>query len=365
MASDPVIAAAPTTTRSPMMQQYQEVKQRHPGMLLLFHVGDFYETFHDDAELLSRVLNVTLTAREGVIPLAGFPVRALEAHLRTLLRAGHRVAICDQVEDPATAKGLVRREVTRVVTPGTLTEDTLLDPRQNNHLAAITAPGQHGLAGLAWVDLSTGRFHAADVPRDRLLDQLARLAPSECLCAEKHLGGEIGQVLDRLRPALSSLSVTARPDWTFDRVSARAVLFNHFQVSTLAGFGFEDDDQCLPAAGALVLYLQETLKSSLAHLTRLRPWSENSFLFLDEVTRRSLELTRTQRDGDRNGSLLACLDRTVTAMGARLLAEWILAPLAERASIECRLETVAELVDDSNLRADLRRSWATPPICSA
>ncbi len=329
-------------------------------MLLLFHVGDFYETFYEDAEVLSRVLNLTLTAREGTIPLAGFPCRSLETHLRNLLRAGHRVAICDQVEDPAQAKGLVRREVTRIVTPGTLTEEDLLDPRQANYLAALTATGQKatsgGVFGLAWVDLSTGQFHAADVARDRLLDQFGRLAPSECLCAEKHLTGEVGQWLDRLRGALPSLSIASRPDWHFDSDSARAVLFKHFQISTLAGFGFKDDSLCLTAAGALVLYLQETLKSSLAHLSRLRPYSEHRFLYLDEVTRRSLELTRTLRDGDRNGSLLAALDRTVTPMGARLLAEWVLSPLAERTTIEHRLDTVAELVDDLALRADLRAS---------
>ncbi len=343
---------------SQMMQQYREAKQRHPGMLLLFHVGDFYETFYEDAQVLARVLNLTLTSREKEseepIPLAGFPIRSLETHLRNLLRAGHRVAICDQVEDPAQAKGLVRREVTRIVTPGTLTEDDLLDPRQANYLATVTAPGPRGLAGLAWVDLSTGQFHATDVARDRLLDQLARLAPAECLAAEKHLAGEVGQLLNQLGLSLPGLTVTGRPDWNFDCSSARAVLFHHFQVSTLAGFGFEDEALCLTAAGALLLYLQETLKSSLAHLSRLRPYSENRFLFLDEVTRRSLELTRTLRDGDRAGSLLHVMDRTVTPMGARLLAEWILSPLADCAAVERRLDAVAELVDDPGLRADLR-----------
>src|SRR6516162_3253694 len=167
---------------TPMMQQYREAKERHPGMLLLFRMGEFYELFFDDAELVSRSLHLTLTTRDGTIPMAGFPVKQLESHLRNLLRAGHRVAVCDQVEDPALAKGLVRREVTRVVTPGTLTEDDLLDPRRPNHLAALHPCGD--LVGLAWVELSTGEFRALDLPRNQLADELGRLTPAEYLCAE-------------------------------------------------------------------------------------------------------------------------------------------------------------------------------------
>src|SRR5205807_10131554 len=164
---------------TPMMQQYQEAKERHPGMLLLFRMGDFYELFNGDAEVAARVLGLTLTSRDKTIPMAGFPHHALDPHLRKLLQAGHRVAICDQVEDPALAKGLVRREVARVVTPGTLTDDGLLDPRQSNHLVAVAPRGP--LVGVAWVELSTGHFQAADVPWQRLSDELGRLAPSECL----------------------------------------------------------------------------------------------------------------------------------------------------------------------------------------
>jgi DNA mismatch repair protein MutS len=345
-------------TTTPMMRQYREAKDRHPGMLLLFHLGDFYELFYEDAEVAAKVLGLTLTSRDDTIPMAGFPQRALETHLRTLLRGGHRVAICDQMEDPSQAKGLVRREVTRVVTPGTLTEDDLLDPRQSNHLLALTppfVPGQRGTVGVAWVELSTGHFHAADFPEERLLDQLARLAPAECLVAEG--AAELPattQITGRLREVLPGLSVTARPDWNFDPTTARAALFNHFGITTLAGFGFDDEQACLSAAGALLLYLQETLKASLAHLTRLRPFAEQRFLFLDEVTRRSLELTRTLREGGREGSLLATIDRTTTAMGARLLQDCLLAPLAERRAIEARLDAVAELLEENSLRRDLR-----------
>jgi DNA mismatch repair protein MutS len=345
---------------TPMMQQYRDAKERHPGMILLFRMGDFYELFHDDAELISRVLGLTLTSRDGSIPMAGFPVKALDTHLRNLLRSGHRVAVCDQVEDPALAKGLVRREVTRVVTPGTLTEDDLLDPRQPNHLAALARPGAGArVAGIAWVELSTGSFYAADVPRDRLDDELSRLSPREFLLAEDAIAAvEVASLTKRLHEMTPGLTVTARPDWNFDPTTARAALFNHFGVSTLAGFGFDDEQPCLTAAGALLLYLQETLKANLTHISRLRTLGRDQFLFLDEVTRRSLELTRTQRDGGRVGSLLAALDRTVTPMGARLLQECILSPLAERKPIEARLDAVGELIAEHALRQDLRSALA-------
>ena len=264
--------------------------------------------------------------------MAGVPHHALDRYLGKLLQAGHRVAICEQMEDPRTVKGRpVRREVVRVVTPGTLTEDDLLDPRRANHLLALVPPGGRTPAGLAWVELSTGLFHAADVPSSRLTDEVLRLAPSECLVAEAATDATTATAPARARDAAATDACTPRPDWTFEARSAREALFRHFDVATLAGFGFDDQQPCLAAAGALLLYLQETLKASLAHLTRLRPYSEQRFLFLDEVTRRSLELTRTLRDNARIGSLLSILDRTMTPMGARLLHDWLLAPLAERA----------------------------------
>jgi DNA mismatch repair protein MutS len=333
------------------MQQYLAVKAGYPDTLVLFRMGDFYELFEADAEVASRVLGLTLTSRDKTVPMAGIPHHALERYLHKLLRAGHRVAICDQVEDASQAKGLVRREVTRVVTPGTLTEDALLDPRRANHLAALCAGPRAGAAvGLAWVDLSTGAFHAADVAWPQLPDELARIAPAECLTAE----GEAERLPGTLRQAVPQTTVTPRPDWTFDSATAKATLFRHFGVSTLAGFGFEDGQSCLTAAAALVLYMQETLKSDLAHLRRLRPFRQDAFVFLDEVTRRGLELSQTLRTGERDGSLLAALDRTVTAMGARLLHEWLLTPLADVPAIDARLDAVEELLGEAALRRDLR-----------
>ncbi|MBY0231383.1 MAG: DNA mismatch repair protein MutS, partial [Gemmataceae bacterium] len=341
---------------TPMMQQHREAKERFPGMLVLFRAGDFYELFYEDAEIVSRVLGIALTSRDGKAPMAGFPHHALETHLRRLLKAGHRCAICDQVEDASQAKGrLIRREVTRVVTPGTLTDDSLLDPRGLNHLAALVPPIRgKGPAGLAWVELSTGTFQAFDVDRSRLADELHRLSPSEALVGEMASAAEAGPLLDSLRESLGTLTVTTRPDWTFDPSSAKAALFGHFSVSTMAGFGFDDAQPCLAAAGALLAYLQETLRASLAHLGRLRPYVEARHLLLDEATRRSLELTRGLRDGGREGTLLAAMDRAVTPMGSRRLLEWMQSPLADARLIEQRLDAVGELAENHLLRGAMR-----------
>jgi DNA mismatch repair protein MutS len=340
---------------TPMMQQYREAKERHPGMLLLFRMGDFYELFFEDAEVASRLLGMTLTSRDKGVPMAGFPHHQLEGYLHKLLHHGHRVAVCDQVEDPTQAKGLVRREVTRVVTPGTLTEEDMLDPRQSNHLAAMTAPASRGPVGLAWVELSTGLFQAADVDRDRQVDELGRLRPSELLISEAATtSADAAAVLQQVRDLLPSLFVTTRPDWNFERATCLATLFGHFHISTLAGFGFDDEQSCVAAAGALLIYLQETHKANLGHIGRLRPYTARRFLFLDEVTRRSLELTRTLRDNVHSGSLLSVIDRTVTPMGARLLQDWMQAPLADRQAIEARFDAVGELVEDHSVRQELR-----------
>jgi DNA mismatch repair protein MutS len=337
-----------------MMQQYRDAKARHPGMVLLFRMGDFFETFEEDAELVSRVLGLTLTTRDGSIPMAGVPAKSVEHYLRKLLHAGHRVAVCDQVEDAALAKGLVRREVTRVVTPGTVTEDELLDAGRPNHLVALY-PGR-GCFGLAWVEATTGEFRAADVSAECLGDELNRLSAAECLVGEAAL-----PLLSEGVRAVLPRAVTGRPDWTFDPETARAALNTHFKVITLSGFGFRDDQPCATAAGALVIYLQETLKASLAHVRRLRPYRADRHLTLDEVTRRSLELTRRLRDGQREGSLLSVLDRTVTAMGARALHDAVLTPLADKPLIEARLEAVGEFLRQTATRNDLRELLAEVP----
>lgn len=336
---------------TPMMRQYEEAKRACPDALLLFRMGDFYEMFHEDAKTAARVLNLALTSREkgeNAVPMAGFPHHQLESYLGKLIAAGMRAAVCDQVEDPKLAKGLVRREVTRIVTPGTVTDDALLDPRESNFLAAI-APGDP--AGLAWVELSTGRFMAAGFALRQLPDQLARIAPAECLLADDDapLPTPLGE----------QMMVTRRPAWAFSRQNARQTLAKHFSTAGLEGFGFCDDPadaQAIRAAGAVLDYLAETQKSSLAHIDRLLPYRASGTLEIDEASRRSLEIARTIRDGRREGSLLWVLDRAVTAMGSRLLAEWVAAPLCEVAPIDARLDAVGELVADPSLCDDLRES---------
>ena len=338
---------------SRMMQQYHDAKASHPGMIVLFRNGDFYELFEDDAELGSKVLGIQLTKRDGSIPMAGVPVHKVEHYLGLLLRAGHRVAVCEQMEEPDPKKKIIHREVNRVVTPGTVTEDTLLDPRAPNHLVAI-ALGKGNTLGVAWLDISTGSFAAADVLAGKLADELARLNAAEVLFPElaaAAVTGAAGQQLPRTR--------TARPDWTFDPATATQALKTHFQVATLSGFGFDDAQPCLVAAGGIVIYLQETLRSSLAHIRRPKPHRPESLLTLDEVTRRSLELTRTLRDGQRDGSLIAVLDRTVTSMGARMLHDNLLSPLTDSAAIDARLDAVEELLKDHALRGQVREVLET------
>jgi len=325
-----------------MMQQYEQAKAACGDALLLFRMGDFYELFHDDAKTAARVLQITLTSREkgaGATAMAGFPHHQLEGYLAKLISQGFRVAICDQVEDPKEAKGLVRREVTRIVSRGTLTDDALLEPAESNYLAAVVLDDP---AGLAWVELSTGKFFASLVSGGQLTDELARIQPSECLLAE---GAE--------RPELvggEQIVWTTRPDWAFAWEDGTQKLRQHFGTNTLEGFGFTDDDRpAIRAAAAILDYLSETQKTSLDHLETLSPHRGGATLAIDEFTRRSLELTRTLRDGRRKGSLLDVIDRTSTAMGARLLADWLASPPTNRAEIERRHDAVAELVGDSRL----------------
>lgn len=334
-----------------MMQQYHDAKSACGDALLFFRMGDFYELFFEDAKIAAEAVGLTLTSRDkssNPVPMAGFPHHQLEGYLGKLIRMGHRVAICEQVEDPKQAKGLVKREVTRVVTPGTLTDDGLLDPRESNYLAAICQGRQKdGMVGMAWVELSTGRFHASSFPESMLVDELLRVAPAECLVAEE----------SEILPDYASREtlVTRRPLWSFTLETAIEKLSSHFGTRGVSGFGFEDEDAlAIQAAGGVLDYLQETQKTSLDHIESLVPYRIGYCLEIDEATRRSLELTRTLRDGRREASLLGIMDRTVTAMGARLLAERLANPLTEVAAIEDRLAVVEELFNDPSLCLDMQ-----------
>jgi DNA mismatch repair protein MutS len=340
--------SAPT----PMMQQYRELKARDPEAVLLFRMGDFYEMFGDDAEQVAPILGLALTSRDkgpDAMSMAGFPHPALESYLAKLIAAGLRAAVCEQVEDPKLAKGLVRRDVVRVVTPGTLTDDALLDPKSANYVASIVE--QKGVLGLAWAEISTGLFVTEGVGRRELLDELARLSPAEILVSET---AREAPWLRLVREQTPNRPITTRPSWDFITEQAGERLCKHFQTTTLDGFGVMDGSAEATAAGALLAYLSETQKSALGHFTRLVPHVAGSTVGLDEMTRRGLELARTLREGKREGSLLHAIDRTCTAMGARLLADWLTAPLTDRQAVIDRHATVAELVEDGALRAELR-----------
>ena len=280
--------------------------------------------------------------------MAGFPYHQLDGYLQKLVRAGYRAAICEQMEDPKLAKGLIKRDVTRVVTPGTLTEDSLLDPRESNFLACVFPTKE--LCGLAWLEVSTGRFQMADLADEHVADEIARIRPAECLVPDNSHERPLIKSLMQM----SGMLVSERPPWSFALDQCKRILLDQFQTKTLSGFDIDEDTPGVTAAGALFEYVRETQKSGLGHITRLEPYRRGTSLLIDEATRRSLELTRTLRDGQREGSLLAVIDETVTPMGARLLGEWLSNPLTDPDRINLRLDAVEELTSDAVFCRDLR-----------
>ncbi len=331
---------------TPLMDQYARIKALHPNEILLFRLGDFYEMFYEDAKTASSVLGIVLTSRskgEQRIPMAGVPHHSAKSYINRLLRAGHRVAVCEQTQDPEEAKGIVDRAVTRVITPGTLVEESILDEKKNNYLAAAVFEGE--TVGLAWADLSTGRFQLEDLPAARLVDELVRLSPSETLLPDAFVEAQ-GKAVE----GASGGIVTPFHDWSFDREGAVRALCEHFGVKTLAGFGCDDLGPGVAAAGAVLAYLRETQRGPLQHLTRLERYVGGGRMFLDRHTQSSLELTEPLRSGDRKATLLGVLDRTRTPMGARLLREWVSSPLARVKDILARLDAVGEFHDDERKR---------------
>ncbi|MHB1192646.1 MAG: DNA mismatch repair protein MutS [Longimicrobiales bacterium] len=345
-----------TTDDTPLMQQWRDAKSRHRDALLFFRVGDFYELFHSDAEEGSRLLGLTLTSRNNGaaarVPLAGVPAKALDDYLARLVKLGRRVAICDQVEDPALAKGLVKREVTEMVTPGTVLADALLSERRNNFLAALVDDGA-GAWALAALDVSTGELTAQRVPAGELAAELGRMEPSEILLprsleSSRIPGAEAG-----------GPSRTFRDDWMFEADVGAAELLRVYGVQSLEGFGFQPGDRHLVrAAGALVQYLKEVRPGGATHIRPVTIRRPGHVMLLDEMTRRNLELVEPLRPGQDGGTLLAVLDDTVTAMGARLLRRWLLEPLVVAEEIWRRQEAVAELHDQPRLRGLVRDALA-------
>ena len=344
--------AKPVAT--PLMQQYREIKARHPGTILFFRMGDFYETFYEDAELIARILGITLTSRNNggasQVPLAGVPVKAGPEYVRRLVQLGHRVSICEQVEDPKTAKGVVRREVVETITPGAAFSDELLDGSRNNFLCAMAAgvKGDASRAGIAALDLSTGELRLFVVAGAEIEAMLARLSPREMVIPEDMAAGA--------NTILDSILVSHRPVWEFDSAMAREDLQRHFGVRSLDGFGVESsDDVAVGAAGALLRYVRELQPGGVPHLRAPVIERSGGTMPLDEMTRRNLELTESLRGGaGQEGTLISVLDRTLTPMGARLLRQWVLAPLTQVDRIETRLDAVAAFASDAMTRATMR-----------
>jgi len=349
---------------SPAMKQYRELKDQHAGALLLYQMGDFFETFFEDAKLLADTLGITLTTRGddtqgNPIMMAGFPLRALDQHLPRLLEAGLRVVICEQAEDAAEApsagsgqaKGLVRREVSRVITPGTVLEESLLDARKPSIIAAwLAAKGDTG--GLAWAELSTGRFQCCVLTSAELGPALARLEPSELLLPEK-LWVKGREALADVRQ-LTAAAISAGADFSFETKRAVEELCRQFGVRTLKGFGFEESGADVGAAGALLHYIAENQRGKLAHIRALERFDPRQVMALDRATLDALEITRTLRETGRKGSLVDAVDRTQTPMGARELRNWLTGPLTDTRKINQRHAAVHELVHTPRRLAILR-----------
>ena len=337
--------------QTPLMRQYFDIKEKHPGTILLFRVGDFYETFSDDAELISKELGITLTKRNNggdQTPLAGFPYHSLDTYLPKLVKRGYRVAICEQTEDPDTAKKagrkIVQREVTEITTPGVTMSEKLLDHKRNNYIASIHWTG--GTAGIAFSDISTGEFALSQVSKGELDSMLQSIQPSEILLQKKYK--------NNLPDEVARYNITFIEDWVYQGDYGYNLLTDHFKTHSLKGFGVEELEIAHYAAGSLLHYMQETQKSSLAHLRRLYSYENTDYMALDGSTKRNLELTTAMQEGGTDGTLVSILDDTVTAMGGRLLRKWIMRPLKKVKQIQKRLEAVDWLYQKHDRRHELR-----------
>ncbi len=342
------------TDTTPMMRQYAQVKREHSDAILFFRLGDFYEMFRQDAEEASRILNLTLTQRNGV-PMCGIPYHASHNYIGRLLRAGKKIAICEQVKLPPGGKGLADRQVIEVITPGTVTEEDFLDTGSNNFLLAVGQVSER--LALAWVDLSTGELYAAEFLQggdgaEGFRRQLARIKPREILIQESLI--EEDDAVSRVVGEQNDLVVNRFPDWSFDLSSGAEQMKRLLGVTNLKGFGLDDESPCLAVCGVLIQYLEDTSRALLTHIRSIRLEREDEFVALDESTQKNLELTQNLNDGGRKFTLLAVIDHTRTAMGARLLKRWLLSPLKDRDRIIRRQNTVETLYRDQLTLGELR-----------
>ncbi|PIE55903.1 MAG: DNA mismatch repair protein MutS [Desulfobulbus propionicus] len=354
---------------TPMLRQYMEIKESHQDTILFYRMGDFYEMFFDDAEIAARTLNITLTSRshkndEHKIPMCGVPFHAVNGYLAKMVNAGFRVAICEQVENPKEAKGIVRRKVTRIITPGVTTNEELLDEKANRFICALAPPSDKKGAkrfGISLLDASTGTFLVNEISVHQqtltaVVDEICRYQPAELLLPQGKEGPEpsLEPLVQQLQVALGNICLTQRPEHQFDPATARTALTEHFRTTDLAGFGCDHMQPGLQAAGALLTYIQETQKTDLDHIRQLTPVHNDQHLIVDESSRRNLELIETLIGAKKQGTLLSVMDKTVTPMGARLLRQRLLFPLQDMARITARLDAVEELNDRKELRSDIR-----------
>lgn len=338
---------------TPLMEQYLAIKAKHKDKILLYRMGDFYETFYEDAKKISQILGIALTKRShgkaADVPLAGFPYHALDTYLPKLIDSGNKVAICEQVEDPQLAKTVVKREVIEIVTPGTTLSEKLLDRKSNNFLAAVAIEG--GMAGLSYCDISTGEYYVSETSLDRMLDYLQQIGPKEILIPSSNQE----QLTQLFKQKLNALT-TRLDDWVFQRSYAYEILVDHFHTPNLKGFGIEELTIGISAAGAALYYLKENYQSNISHLTKISLLPLDDFMVLDNTTRRNLEISSSIMGGRSEGTLISILDQTVTPMGGRLLKRWILHPLVRLEHIQERLDKVDLFFHQPELRHKVRHN---------
>ena len=344
---------------TPMMQQYVETKEQYSDCVLFYRLGDFYEMFFDDAITASRELEITLTGKncglEERAPMCGVPYHSVDSYLSRLVAKGYKVAICEQMEDPATAKGLVKREVVRIVTPGTTVDPQALDETKNNYIMCVAYIGDS--YGVSVADVTTGEYFVTEIgDSGQLFDEITHLMPSELICNEAFYMS--GMDLDDLKGRLG-ITIYALDSWYFDDAICRRTLKEHFKVSSMEGLGIGDFDCGVIGAGALLVYLKETQKTDLVQLSHLTRYVTGKYMVLDSSTRRNLELSETLREKQKRGSLLWVLDKTKTAMGARMLRKQLEQPLIDKRQIEMRLDAVEELLDNAICREEMRE-YLTP-----
>jgi DNA mismatch repair protein MutS len=347
--------------QTPLMTQYYKVKKANPDTILLFRVGDFFETFEEDAKIASKVLGITLTKRSNGaadgVPLAGFPHHAIDTYLPKLVRSGYRVAVCEQMENPKFAKGIVKRDVIEVITPGVAFSDKLLDHKKNNYLMGICIKSSQrtdneDIAGISFSDISTGEFYTFEVPASCIVQQIESISPAEILVQKKDREN-ITNLVQRIN---SSIKITKVDDWVFNLDYAKELLLMQFKTVTLKGFGIEDFYTGIIASGVVLNYLQETQKANLSHLNKISAYNHSDFMTLDYATKRNLEITFSMQDGGREGSLISILDKTETSMGGRLLKKWISTPLKKSELILKRQESVEELYNAKDIRKKLKET---------